>query len=70
MKIFQSWHLSKCLRLQTSRYTNAMMLHPLVTKVGEYNMGRVKGMERMGKIKEVERMEEVRGVDVAIMKIR
>ncbi len=40
---------------------NAMMLHPLVPRVGKHNMGTVRGVERMGKVRGVERMEKVRG---------
>ncbi len=44
-----------------------MMLHPLVPRVGEHNMGTIRGVERMGRARGVERMERVRG---AIEEIR
>ena len=47
-----------------------MILHPLVPRVGEHNMRRVRGVERMGKIRGVEIMKRVRGVEKAIAEIR
>ncbi len=44
-----------------------MMLHPLAPRVGDHNMGTVRGVERMGRVRGVERMEKVR---VAIREIR
>ncbi len=38
-----------------------MMLYPLAPRVGEHNMGIVRGVERMGRVSGVERMEKVRG---------
>ncbi len=46
---------------------NAMMLHPLAPRVGEHNMGIVRGVKSMGRVRGVERMEKVRG---AIREIR
>lgn len=70
MKMSQSRCLGWRLRFETPRYINIMMLHPLVSRVGEYNIGRVRKVERMGRIREVERMERVRGVEEAIAEIR
>ena len=47
-----------------------MMLHHLVSKVGEHNMGRVRGVEGIRRIRGVERIEGVRGVEEAIAKIK
>ena len=47
-----------------------MILYPLVLKVGERNMGRVKGVEKMGKRRGVERIEGVRELKEAIAEIR
>ena len=47
-----------------------MMLHLLVPKVGEHNMGSVRGVEKMERIGGVERMERVREVEKAIAEIR
>ncbi len=44
-----------------------MMLHLLVPRVGEHNMGTVRGVERMGRVRGVERMERLRA---AIEEIR
>ncbi len=38
-----------------------MMLHFLVSRVEEHNIGTVREVERMGRVKGVERMEKVRG---------
>ena len=46
------------------------MLHSLVPRVGEQNIGRVKGVEKIGKIRELERMEGVKEVEKAIVEIR
>ena len=46
------------------------MLYSLLSKVGEYNMGRVKGVEKMGKIRRIEKIEGVRGVEEAIAEIK
>ncbi len=51
-------------------YINAMMLHFLISRVGEHNMGIVKEVERMRRVSGVERMEMVKGVEEAIVKIR
>lgn len=47
-----------------------MMLYFLVPKVGEYNMGKIKGIEKMGKVKEMKRKEWVRRVEETIEEIR
>lgn len=47
-----------------------MILYPLVPRVGEYNIGKVKEGKRMGRIREVERMKGVRRVEEAIGEIR
>ena len=62
--------LKLSLRLENPKCINAMMLHPLVPRVREHNMGRVRGVERLIRIGEVERMEGVRGVEEAIAEIR
>lgn len=47
-----------------------MMLFPLVRRVGELNMERVKGVEKMGKVREEKRIERVRGMKEVIGEIR
>lgn len=47
-----------------------MMLYLLDPRVGEYNISRIRGVERMGRIRELERMEGIRGVEETIVKIR
>ncbi len=49
---------------------NAMMLYPLIPRVGEHNMGTIRGVERMGRVRGVERMEKVRGAIGEIKKTR
>ncbi len=46
---------------------NTMILHLLVSRVREHNMGIVRGVEIMERIRRVKRIEKVRG---AIKKIR
>ncbi len=79
VKMSRTRHQGWRLRLETPRCINAIMLHPLVLRVGEHNMGRVRGVkrmgrvrgvERMGRVRRVERMERVRGVEEAIGEIR
>lgn len=70
MKMSRSCCWGWRLRFETPRYINGMMLHFLVPKVGDHNMGRVKGMERIGRIREMKRMERVRGVLEVIAEIK
>lgn len=60
------WHL----RFETFRYINTMILHFLVSKVGEHKIRRIRGIEKMKRIRKVERIEEVREIEEAITKIR
>lgn len=47
-----------------------MILYFLVSKVEEYNKGRVKKMKRIRKIKGIEKIKKVKKVKKAIVKIR
>ena len=47
-----------------------MILHPLVPRVREYDMARVRRVERIEKIRGVEKIEGVRRVEEAIAEIR
>lgn len=47
-----------------------MMLHPLVSRVGENNMRIVREVEKIEKIRGVERIKKVKGVGEAIGEIR
>lgn len=47
-----------------------MMLHLLISKLGDFNIKIVKGVERIKKIKGVERIKRVRKVEEAIREIR
>ena len=58
------------LKLKTLRYINAMILHTLILRVGEHNIGRVREVEKIRKIKEIKRIKGVRGVEEAIAKIK
>ena len=60
----------KMSRFQTFSYINAMMLHPEVPKMGEYNIGMVRRVEKMGRVTGMESIERVKGVEEAIRKIR
>lgn len=46
------------------------MLHFLVLRVGEHNMGRVREIEKMGKIRKIEKIKRVRGVEETIVEIK
>lgn len=43
----QSYHLSGRLRFDTRRCINAIILYPLVPRVGEYNIRKGVGVERI-----------------------
>ncbi len=47
-----------------------MILHLLVPRVGDYNIGKVKKVVRMGRVKGVERIEMVKEMEEAIREIR
>lgn len=47
-----------------------MILHLLVERVGEHNMGRVRGVEKIRKIKKIERIKGVREIEEVIVEIR
>lgn len=47
-----------------------MMLHFLVPRVGEHNMGMVRKVEKMRRVRGVERIERVRGVEKIIEEIK
>lgn len=63
-------HLSWHQRFENSKCINTMILHFLVPKVGEYNMGKIKKVEKMGKVKEMKRKEWVRRIEKTIEEIR
>lgn len=46
------------------------MLHSLVSKLVEYNMEKIRGVESMEKIRGVEKMKWVREIEEAIREIR
>lgn len=68
-KISQIVYYDCRLRLKTPCINN-MTLHCLVLRVREYNMGRVKKVEKIERVRGVERMQKVKGVKKAIGAIR
>lgn len=46
------------------------MLYLLVSKIEEYNMEIVKGIEKIGRISEMERIKKIRGIEDAIGEIK
>lgn len=63
---FWGWRL----KLESPRYINTMILHFLVPKIEEYNIEKVKIIEKMRKIRKVEKIEGVRGVEKVIPEIK
>lgn len=57
-------------KFKTSRCINTIILHPLVSKMGEHKMRRVRKVEKIGKIREIERIERVKEVKKAIAKMK
>lgn len=47
---YKSW----CLQYMTPSFINVMILHSFVSRVGEYNIGKVKGLKRIEKVREIE----------------
>ena len=51
----QTGHHSWLIKLETFRYINVMTLHSLVSRVGDHNMGRFRGVKRIGRDRGVEK---------------
>lgn len=70
MKMFWLRHCGWQLRFEILRYQNGMMLYPLVLKMGEHKMKKVREVEKIKRIRKVERIKRVRRVKKTIAEIR
>lgn len=61
--MIMSWSCYESERLwyKTSRYINAIILHSIVPRTKEHNMGKVRGVEKIEKVRKIiETIEKIR----------